>query len=405
MEENTDKSSSMTVSELRDFAKSQDIVDVLVKCNAVKEEDVVGRKICCPFHDDKTPSLNFYEDSYYCFGCAATGDVFSYLQRAYDISFIQAVGIVADAYGKTLVSGSFNPFTTGNESRVSSSKLDSEWKGYLAAMESAPDEIKTGAEIFFPLEVGYDPEISYYVLRYTSKTGMTLGFTKRRAFETDDKARYPKWRHSSIKSSRISDCASIFNLGPAITHIRKSRHVVLVEGPKDVIPWLMSGVKETVAISGTHHINKVFETLPSIDRVTLSLDSDEAGIGGMRDIVVFLSDKMSLDKIEYVSLDGMDPYDYWQKSESMPDPSPILELFDDPSLRGLYAAAAPYNRYEIVSYVSASRPVSFTEAESLLTMGAESTRSNKKRDDEISRLSKSTDPAALRKMQLKYGVE
>ena len=25
---------------------------------------------CCPFHDDKTPSLKVYDDHFYCFGCA-----------------------------------------------------------------------------------------------------------------------------------------------------------------------------------------------------------------------------------------------------------------------------------------------------------------------------------------------
>ena len=30
---------------------------------------------CCPFHDDKNPSMKLNEDYFYCFGCGATGDV------------------------------------------------------------------------------------------------------------------------------------------------------------------------------------------------------------------------------------------------------------------------------------------------------------------------------------------
>ena len=34
-----------------------------------------GDMACCPFHNDKTPSMKLYEDHFYCFGCGATGDV------------------------------------------------------------------------------------------------------------------------------------------------------------------------------------------------------------------------------------------------------------------------------------------------------------------------------------------
>lgn len=34
-----------------------------------------GNMICCPFHDDKTPSTKLYDDHFYCFGCQKSGDV------------------------------------------------------------------------------------------------------------------------------------------------------------------------------------------------------------------------------------------------------------------------------------------------------------------------------------------
>lgn len=33
-----------------------------------------GDMICCPFHDDKTPSMKLYDDHFYCFGCQKSGD-------------------------------------------------------------------------------------------------------------------------------------------------------------------------------------------------------------------------------------------------------------------------------------------------------------------------------------------
>ena len=38
--------------------------------------------IPCPFHKgDREPSMKIYKDSYHCFGCGASGDIFSFVQR------------------------------------------------------------------------------------------------------------------------------------------------------------------------------------------------------------------------------------------------------------------------------------------------------------------------------------
>ena len=45
-----------------------------------------GGMACCPFHDDRHPSLKLNEDYFYCFGCGATGDVTDFTARLYDLS-------------------------------------------------------------------------------------------------------------------------------------------------------------------------------------------------------------------------------------------------------------------------------------------------------------------------------
>ena len=45
-----------------------------------------GGMACCPFHDDRHPSLKLNEDYFYCFGCGATGDVIDFTARLYDLS-------------------------------------------------------------------------------------------------------------------------------------------------------------------------------------------------------------------------------------------------------------------------------------------------------------------------------
>lgn len=43
--------------------------------------------IRCPFHKEKTASMKIYQDSYYCFGCGAGGDVFNFVSAMDNLSF------------------------------------------------------------------------------------------------------------------------------------------------------------------------------------------------------------------------------------------------------------------------------------------------------------------------------
>lgn len=46
--------------------------------------------ICCPFHKEKTASMKIYQDSYYCFGCGAHGDIFDFVGKMENITFREA---------------------------------------------------------------------------------------------------------------------------------------------------------------------------------------------------------------------------------------------------------------------------------------------------------------------------
>ena len=58
-----------------------------------------GNMICCPFHDDRTPSMKLNEDYFYCFGCGATGDVIDLAARLFDLSKYEAVQKLAADFG------------------------------------------------------------------------------------------------------------------------------------------------------------------------------------------------------------------------------------------------------------------------------------------------------------------
>ncbi len=53
---------------------------------------------CCPFHDDKHPSLKL-DERYYCFGCQASGDAISFVARLFGLKPYDAAKKLADDFG------------------------------------------------------------------------------------------------------------------------------------------------------------------------------------------------------------------------------------------------------------------------------------------------------------------
>ncbi len=46
--------------------------------------------ISCPFHNEKTASCKIYDNGFYCFGCGAHGDIFTFVELMEDCSFKEA---------------------------------------------------------------------------------------------------------------------------------------------------------------------------------------------------------------------------------------------------------------------------------------------------------------------------
>lgn len=58
-----------------------------------------GNMICCPFHDDRIPSMKLNEDYFYCFGCGASGDVIDLAARLFGLSGYDAAKKLAADFG------------------------------------------------------------------------------------------------------------------------------------------------------------------------------------------------------------------------------------------------------------------------------------------------------------------
>lgn len=90
------------VSEIRDRSSIQEVVSDYVTLKKTGK----NYKGLCPFHSEKTPSFMVNEEKqiFHCFGCGEGGDVFTFLMKAGQFSFPQAVEELAKRYGVQLPS-------------------------------------------------------------------------------------------------------------------------------------------------------------------------------------------------------------------------------------------------------------------------------------------------------------
>ena len=63
----------------------------------------VGRNgmVCCPFHEDRHPSMKLNEDYFFCFGCGETGDVIDLAAKLFGCSPLDAAHRLAADFGIT----------------------------------------------------------------------------------------------------------------------------------------------------------------------------------------------------------------------------------------------------------------------------------------------------------------
>lgn len=55
--------------------------------------------VCCPFHDDRHPSMKLNEDYFYCFGCGAKGDVIDFTSKLFGITSLEAAQKLSADFG------------------------------------------------------------------------------------------------------------------------------------------------------------------------------------------------------------------------------------------------------------------------------------------------------------------
>jgi len=107
-----------------DFAytvkQQADIVRVVGEYVKLKKAGAQNYSGLCPFHNEKTPSFSVHatRQFFHCFGCSASGDVFSFVQKIENITFPEAVRAVAQKLGIALPKVSYSSPAEAKEAKL-----------------------------------------------------------------------------------------------------------------------------------------------------------------------------------------------------------------------------------------------------------------------------------------------
>jgi DNA primase len=113
-----------------DFAQTlkmqADIVRVVGDYVSLKKAGAQNFSGICPFHKEKTPSFSVHatRQFYHCFGCGASGDVFSFVQKIENITFPEAVRAVAQKMGVPLPKAQFASESEARDARLRTALLE-----------------------------------------------------------------------------------------------------------------------------------------------------------------------------------------------------------------------------------------------------------------------------------------
>ena len=350
---------------MSDFAQSvkqqADIVKVIESYIRLRKAGAQRFTGLCPFHKEKTPSFSVHagQQFFYCFGCQATGDVFSFVGKIENVGFPEAVRIVAQKCGIPLPKREFSSPEEAAGARLRTKLLElhetaAAWfeeqlrgpggalaREYLAGrgmteegikkfrIGYAPDsfnalrdrlsgmadqEALRASGLFASKEQGdggqgpiYDRFRKRVMFPICNEGGRVIAFTAR-TLETGEKAG-AKYINSP-ETPLYSKGHVLFNLDKAKPAIRAMEFALLVEGQMDCISVFLAGIQNVIATSGTAFTEQQVAILKRhTSNVIVNFDPDMAGANAAEKSISLLTEEGF--SIKIVTLEGgLDPDRY-----------------------------------------------------------------------------------------------
>lgn len=375
-----------------------DIVEVVSRYVQLKKKGK-NHTGSCPFHNERTPSFTVTPEKqiFYCFGCGAGGDVFKFLMLKENLSFQDAVTMLAQQAGVTIPAGD-SPFQQEKERRLKlfreinnlardyfrqTLKTHSEAanaRKYLANREVIPElqeEFQLGyalpewnSLLGFLERKGLKPkqaveaglavkaESGRYYDRFRNRlifpiwdaTGQVVGFGGR---VLDDSL--PKYLNTP-ETVFFNKGRLLYGLHLARTAIRENGCVVVMEGYMDVVTAHRYGIKNVVASMGTALTHDHGKLLTHYSRdVVIAYDADAAGeaaTGRSMDLLEELGCQVRVLRIP----DGKDPDEFLKKHgsrtwETLVNSAPLLFQYKLDQAAGGKPLRTPADKIEVLRQV------------------------------------------------------
>ncbi len=322
----------------------------------------------CPFHSEKTPSFSVNRDKqmYYCFGCGAGGDIFSFIMNKDKLTFPEVVEKLARKYHIELPKEELSPEQLQKIKRkqrlIEVNQLAVKYYNYLL---SQPQGIE--AKKYLISRGLNEQEIEKYQLGYAPanwdsfyKLALNRGFEMQELLDAgmvvmrnDKSGCYDRFRNRVLFTifnplyepigfgGRVLDDSlpkylntpetDLFNKGNTLYglnwssgSIRQQGYVIIMEGYMDAIAAYKNNIENVVASLGTAFTKEHAALIKRYtNQVVICFDSDTAGVkAALRGLSVLQDERCDVKVVQLPK--GMDPDDFL-KAEGKDS---FLELVD-----------------------------------------------------------------------------
>jgi DNA primase len=320
-----------TLSDFKETVRQQaDIVRIVGDYVKLKKAGAQNYSGLCPFHNEKTPSFSVHatRQFFHCFGCGKSGDVFKFVQEREQISFPEAIKLVAEKMGIPLPRMQYSSESEAEDAGKRGKLIEmherackffedqlrrpegAQAREYLASRGLKEETIKTFRIGFAPdsgftlkdrLKADFSEEMmrasglfswkegaetasagamyskfrNRIMFPIANENGKIIAFTGR-TLAKDEKSG-PKYLNSP-ETPIYSKSRVLYNLDRAKEAIRKLGYVIIVEGQMDCIAVFSAGFHNVVASSGTAFTETQVRLLGRFSKdIVVNFDPDTAG--------------------------------------------------------------------------------------------------------------------------------
>ena len=162
----------------------------------------------CPFHSEKTASFSVHatRQFYHCFGCGASGDVFSFVQKVENISFPEAVRLIAQKLGVPMPKVTFSSPAEAKEAHLRGALLDVHERATAFFRECLRRPEGAHAREYLKGRGLDDETIARFRIGYAPDSGFQLRDVLRREFDEEllRESGLFSWKDDSRQPSAVS---------------------------------------------------------------------------------------------------------------------------------------------------------------------------------------------------------